>query len=187
MRIHQLHRWFPRVHWEARRGEVQEARDYCTKEGKWRERGSLSTDGKVRTQDGFERFWAEIIEEIKAKRRWSEVILDPVLAPLVSRCMQWAKQVFETRPVHFPPLNTRARGYRYQERSDLSCFWPSLWSLCRLALLRPGLALLVLVSIGSLKAWPGHFGPCVGGLRLASMDALRAWPGPFDPCVVWLS
>ena len=49
-RLHQLRRWFPRAHFEPRRGLLQpeQARDYCKREHMWRERGQLNSDRRPR-------------------------------------------------------------------------------------------------------------------------------------------
>ena len=111
--------WFPRVHWEPRFGTPHEARDYCKKEGRWRDLGEIGCGNKTASKVGLESYWETIIETIRAKSTWHEVILDPSLAGVVSRCMTWARHVFDTRPYRFRPLDIRADGYRYQARLDL--------------------------------------------------------------------
>ena len=119
VRLNQMKGWFPRAHWEPRFGTPIEARDYCKKEGKWRDRGDMNPGAGASQKFGTEAYWANIIEMIRAKSTWPEVILDPGLAGCVSRCMAWARHVFDSRPYRFRPLDIRADGYRYQARFDL--------------------------------------------------------------------
>lgn len=42
--------------------------------------------------------WQELIHSIQAKESWAAVICDAKLAPTVSKCMVWAKQVWDSKP-----------------------------------------------------------------------------------------
>jgi hypothetical protein len=68
---------------------------------------------------GIEEYWANIVTRIQSKDNWHEVILDADLTHVVSRCMMWARRVFDTRPGRVRPLDIRADGYRYQARIEL--------------------------------------------------------------------
>jgi len=116
VRINQLHGWFPRVHWEPRTGTPRDAQEYCKKEGKWRERGSMGTNSR---RKGTEEWWQQKRDYILGKRTWKEIILDPAVAGIAARCRGWAKHVFHSKPPNFRPLDLRTDGYRYQARIDL--------------------------------------------------------------------
>jgi hypothetical protein len=117
--MNQMKDWFPRTHWEPRYGTPKEASDYCKKEGMWRERGTMGLARDETGKGNAAAHWANIIDAIRSKATWRDVILDPELAQVVSRCLTWARNVYDTRPYHFRPLDIRADGYRYQARIDL--------------------------------------------------------------------
>ena len=120
LRRHQLHAWFPRAHFEPRYGKPEEARDYCKKEGMWRQRGTISSErAVVEGQKGLDEYWKKLIEAIQAHERWVDVCCDPALASAVMNRMQWAKTVWESRPQPTIPLDVHADGYRWQARFEL--------------------------------------------------------------------
>jgi len=120
VRYNQMNSWFRRSHCEPRYGTPEEARDYCKKEGKWRERGTISSSRMTANgSDGLATYWSKILDQIQGHAHWRDVILDHELAAVTSRCMAWAKEVFNARPVQIPAINIRADGYRYQARFDL--------------------------------------------------------------------
>ncbi len=82
-----LHYWLPRAHFERRHGSGEQAREYCTKEGVYRERGTLGRAGTPNAR------WAGVVEAIQAKATWREVLLDPALVGVVGSRMAWAQEV----------------------------------------------------------------------------------------------
>lgn len=98
-------------HAEPRRGTPQAASDYCTSavyngkhkgqiDGTTRIYGTL----ELRNSPGKREDLSRAHDAILGKRRWAEVILDPELAPVVSRHLNWAKEVFANKPLTKMPF-----------------------------------------------------------------------------------
>jgi len=69
--------------------------------------------------EGTEAWWQKMMDLIMSKMAWREVILDPATAGVAARYHNWAKEVFDSKPYNFRPLDLRTDGYRYQARIDL--------------------------------------------------------------------
>ena len=84
-----------RVHWEARRGSVEAASEYCQKGGCWASRGLAQHARRAEVQ---KQHWEAAIAAIQAKPSMAEVLNDPTLGNLVAHRLAWAKAVHAARP-----------------------------------------------------------------------------------------
>ena len=115
-RFVQLKEWFPRCHWENSfaRNPI-DAAQYCKKEGMWKERGFLTPKRQPESPSD----WMQIITLIQSMPTWINVIANPSLLPLVSRNMNWARQIWEARPRLPPDLDVYAEGFKWQARFEI--------------------------------------------------------------------
>ena len=123
VRLNQLRVWFPKWHWEPRRGAPLEAADYCRKDGTYRQRGRFSYEpDPVLRRDEYDRqqWWRNLIERIQEKDAFFEVCSDPDLCRYIVNKMQWAFKVWESRPRGIPNIDLGASGFRWQKR--FTCF-----------------------------------------------------------------
>ena len=110
-----LKTWMPRAHFEIRRGSPKEAAEYTQKEGLWLERGDR-LDNRQQSAGELERQrWVDAAEAIRAHPNWASVMNDPDLIWVLRRGMQWAQELFATRPRRDrPKLAADAPGYTWQ-------------------------------------------------------------------------
>lgn len=115
-RLTQLRVWFPRAHWEPRRGTALEAADYCRKDGTYRERGRWSYSYTVDRASSAREWWQQLVQLIQSKATFAAVCTDPDVGRHVFNKVQWAYKVWEARPRPPTALDMAAPGFRWQLR-----------------------------------------------------------------------
>lgn len=96
------------VHLEARRGTQQEAIAYCSKK-ETRIAEPIEFGTLIREECGKRTDLDVARKQILAHTSWHAVLQDPTLVSVVSRYLNWAKEVFNSRPLAVipPPITLR--------------------------------------------------------------------------------
>jgi len=97
---------YPRVHLEARKGNAQQAADYCKKEGSFKEKGTISSPGKRTDLDTLRsmvkegKSWLEIMESCDSAFRYANAVKEYIRiynasqqTPLQLTLRSWQEQV----------------------------------------------------------------------------------------------
>lgn len=99
------------VHLEPRRGSQSQAIAYCMKlESRVSEPTEWGTPGAQ--AKGTRTDLNEARLKILAHKTWPSVLLDPELAPVVSRYLNWSKEVFNARPLEVPAPEITLRKWQ---------------------------------------------------------------------------
>ena len=124
-RMSQMQAWFPYCEWDVENWSAGAAESRCKETKNFHDKGVISSSRKaVNEVEKTAQYWEALAEQIQHMPTWTSVIADPCLAPVVSRCMHWAKQTFEDRstrpwPIPAPCLDVSAEGYKWQARFEM--------------------------------------------------------------------
>jgi len=70
LRFSTLKQWLPRAHWEKRKGSIQQAADYCKKEGNFQEFGEIPSDPKDKGNKSKETWTTILAKAEEGDHKW---------------------------------------------------------------------------------------------------------------------